>query len=278
MNAEMAARFRSSWAVALLALTPIAATGCSGGRESAAEPTAAQSLQSTATTADAPRMAPTVAPTANVPTANVPTTNVPTTNVPTTVVPTTAVQTMEPATTAVSEVGSPAASLIASANSQIGVTTGYDPSYVRLAFPGGDVDISTGVCSDVIIRSYRGIGIDLQEQVNTDMRANFSKYPATWGLSKPDPNIDHRRVPNLETFFKRKGASLPVTDRGADYQPGDVVTWRINNQLPHTGLVSSELVAGTDRFLIVHNVGQGTRKEDILFTWPITGHYRWLTS
>jgi uncharacterized protein len=272
MNAEMAARFRNSWAVGLLALG-IAATGCSGARERATEPTAAQSVQSTATSVQAPQMAPTVAPATNVPT-----TNVPTTNVPTTAVLTTAVQTTEPSTTAAPEVGSQATLLIASANSQIGVTTGYDPSYVRLAFPGGDVDMSTGVCSDVIIRSYRGIGIDLQKQVNTDMRANFSKYPATWGLSKPDPNIDHRRVPNLETFFKRKGASLPVTDRGADYQPGDVVTWRINNQLPHTGLVSSELVAGTDRFLIVHNVGQGARKEDILFAWPITGHYRWLTS
>jgi uncharacterized protein len=167
-------------------------------------------------------------------------------------------------------------SLVKAADSQIGVTTGYDPTYVRLAFPGGDVDITTGVCSDVIIRSYRAIGVDLQEQLNSDMRAHFSKYPTRWGLTKPDANIDHRRVPNLETFFARKGASLGVSNQGSDYLPGDVVTWRIAGQLPHTGLVSSTTVDGSDRFLIVHNVGQGTRKEDVLFTWPITGHYRWL--
>jgi uncharacterized protein len=270
MIVRKATRFRTRWAVAVLAVTPIAVTGCSGGNERTTEPTVTQSAQSAAT---APETAPTVPPPADVLATN--STTPPASTAPPAPLATTTAPTTEAATTAV---GSPAESLIASANRQVGVTTGYDPSYVRLAFPGGDVDISTGVCSDVIIRSYRGIGIDLQEQVNTDMRANFSKYPSNWGLSKPDPNIDHRRVPNLETFFKRKGASLPVTDQGADYQPGDVVTWRINNQLPHTGLVSSELVAGTDRFLIVHNVGQGTRKEDILFSWPITGHYRWLTS
>jgi uncharacterized protein len=167
-------------------------------------------------------------------------------------------------------------SLVKAADGQVGVTIGYDPAYVRLAFPGGDVDITTGVCSDVIIRSYRAIGVDLQEQLNSDMRAHFSKYPTRWGLTKPDPNIDHRRVPNLETFFTRKGASLDISNRGSDYLPGDIVTWRIAGQLPHTGLVSSTVVDGSDRFLIVHNVGQGARREDVLFGWPITGHYRWL--
>jgi uncharacterized protein len=167
--------------------------------------------------------------------------------------------------------------LIASADEQVGVTTGYDPTYVGLAFPGGDVEKSTGVCSDVIIRSYRGIGIDLQQELNIDMRANFAKYPTRWGLTKPDTNIDHRRVPNLETFFARKGASQEISNRSSDYLPGDVVTWRIDD-LPHTGLVTSTRVEGEDRFLIVHNVGQGTQREDVLFSWPITGHFRWLPS
>jgi uncharacterized protein len=165
--------------------------------------------------------------------------------------------------------------LIAAAVSQVGVTTGYDPTYVKLAFPGGDVPLTTGVCTDVIVRAYRGIGIDLQVAVNKDMRANFSKYPKSWGLKRPDPNIDHRRVLNLGKFFERKGGRLPVTDVETDYQPGDMVSWSVGGR-PHIGLVSDQRVEGADRFLIVHNVGAGARIEDVLFAWPITDHHRWI--
>lgn len=172
---------------------------------------------------------------------------------------------------------STARTLIEAAESQVGKTTGYDPAYVRLAYPGGDVDLATGVCSDVVVRAYRAIGLDLQELVHLDMRANFSEYPQRWGLRSPDTNIDHRRVPNLATFFTRKGAKRPVTDQGLDYEPGDVVTWTIGER-PHTGIVTDELVDGEGRYFIVHNVGSGTQREDVLFAWPITGHYRWVAS
>ena len=165
--------------------------------------------------------------------------------------------------------------LIDSARSQVGVTTGYDPAYVQLRFPGGDVDPSTGVCTDVLIRAYRGIGVDLQELVHIDMRANFSAYPSRWGLRSVDSNIDHRRVPNLEKFFARNGGGLPISERGLDYRPGDVVTWMIGDR-PHTGLVTDELADDNTRYLIVHNVGSGAQLEDVLFEWPITGHFRWI--
>ena len=160
--------------------------------------------------------------------------------------------------------------LVAAARSQIGVTTEYDPAYVGLSFPGGDVDATTGVCSDVVVRALRGLGIDLQERVNLDMKAHFAEYPTKWGLSSPDPNIDHRRVPNLATYFARRGYEQPVTNDPADYQPGDIV-W-IKLPLDHTGIVSDRTIGG--RPLLIHNVGRGAQEEDVLFSWKIVGHYR----
>jgi uncharacterized protein len=160
--------------------------------------------------------------------------------------------------------------LAAAARSQVGVTTAYDPAYVGLRFPGGDVDEKTGVCSDVVVRALRVLGIDLQERLNLDMKAHFSQYPTKWGLTSPDPNIDHRRVPNLATYFARRGYELPVTSDPSDYKPGDVV-W-IKLPLDHIGIVSDRTVEG--RPMLVHNVGQGTQEEDVLFSWQIVGHYR----
>lgn len=165
--------------------------------------------------------------------------------------------------------------VIAGAKLQVGVTRSYDPAYRRIAYPGGDVPRETGVCTDVIIRAYRHAGADLQKLVHEDMKGNFSKYPRDWGLRKPDTNIDHRRVPNLATFFTRRGGRLAVTRRGADYQPGDVVTWRLASGVPHIGLLSDVRARGTDRYLVVHNVGAGARLEDVLFAYTLTGHYRW---
>lgn len=150
----------------------------------------------------------------------------------------------------------------------------YDPSYVSIPFPMGDVPANTGVCTDVVIRSYRALGIDLQELVNQDMKRNFQKYPKIWGLRRPDPNIDHRRVPNLETFLTRKGASLPLRTDAAAFQPGDVVTWRLPDGRPHMGIVSTRRSdAGVP--LIAHNIGWGPQVEDMLFALRIHGHFRW---
>lgn len=165
--------------------------------------------------------------------------------------------------------------VIEGAKKQVGVTRGYDPAYRRIGYPNGDVPRKTGVCTDVIIRAYRHAGVDLQVLVHQDMKANFSKYPKNWGLRRPDTNIDHRRVPNLATFFTRHGAKLPVTRRGADYKPGDIVTWRLSSGVPHIGLVSDVRVPNTDRYLVVHNIGAGTQSEDVLFAYALTGHYRW---
>lgn len=154
----------------------------------------------------------------------------------------------------------------------------YDPAYVRLAYPGGDVAADRGVCADVVIRAYRALGIDLQQAVHEDMQAAFAAYPPHWGLTRPDPNIDHRRVPNLEAFFTRQGAALPPSDDPADYRPGDVVAWNLKGRsgfLPHIGIVTDR-VGITGRPQVVHNIGAGPRLEDVLFDWPITGHYRWL--
>ncbi len=161
----------------------------------------------------------------------------------------------------------------AAAKSQIGQTTLYDPAYTSLKYPGGDVPTERGVCTDVVIRAYRAIGIDLQVLVYEDMKASFSSYPRT-GLSKPDSNIDHRRVKNLSTFFTRQGSAVPITQDPADYLPGDVVMWNVSG-LAHTGLVSDDLVPGTTRHFVVHNIGDGTQTEDILFEFPITGHFRY---
>jgi uncharacterized protein YijF (DUF1287 family) len=164
--------------------------------------------------------------------------------------------------------------LVEGGYAQIGVTLAYDPSYRRIAFPGGDVPLAGGVCSDVVIRAYRWLGIDLQALVNQDMRWDFGAYPHLWHLSQPDPNIDHRRVPNLATFFRRHGQSLPVTESPHDWRAGDIVTWQLPGGLAHIGLVSDRLQDGTP--LVIHNIGEGARLEDVLFAFKITGHYRYL--
>lgn len=164
--------------------------------------------------------------------------------------------------------------LVEAARKQVGVTTTYDPAYVALAFPNGDVPIERGVCTDVVIRAFRGgLSQDLQKLVNEDMRGNFSAYPKQWGLSKPDKNIDHRRVPNLQTFFKRKGWSLAVTKAAADYLPGDIVTCTVPPNLPHVMIVSDKKAADQTP-LVLHNIGRGAQEEPCLFTYPLTGHYR----
>ncbi len=165
--------------------------------------------------------------------------------------------------------------LVDAAAAQVGVTTGYDPSYRRLDFPGGDVPPDTGVCTDVVIRAYRAVGIDLQVDVHEDMRRGWDDYPKLWGLTATDRNIDHRRVPNLQQFFRRAGASLPLGADADAYQPGDIVTWRLPSGVPHIGVVSSQRVDG--RPAIIHNIGAGAQIEDVLFAWPVTGHYRYPT-
>jgi uncharacterized protein len=165
--------------------------------------------------------------------------------------------------------------LIASARRQVGVTVAYDPAYSRLAFPGGDVPRARGVCTDVLIRAYRdALGVDLQALVNADMRRAFDTYPKRWGLARPDANIDHRRVPNLQTFLARKGAARPLTGNAADWAPGDIFTSMIGGRLPHTGIVSDRRGVG-GRPLVIHNIGRGAQEEDALFAYPLTGHYRW---
>lgn len=150
----------------------------------------------------------------------------------------------------------------------------YDPKYVSIPYPNGDVPKDKGVCTDVVIRSYRKLGIDLQKEVHEDMKKNFSLYPKTWGLKTTDTNIDHRRVPNLQVFFTRKGKSLGISDKASDYKTGDLVTWMINGKLPHIGIVTNRKSADGKRNLIVHNVGAGQVLEDCLFLYEITGRYR----
>lgn len=150
----------------------------------------------------------------------------------------------------------------------------YDADYTQIPYPNGDVAKDRGVCTDVIIRSYRRLGIDLQKEVHEDMTANFSKYPKSWGLRTTDTHIDHRRVPNLEVFFSRKGTSLPVTDKAADYKPGDVVSWRLPSGRPHIGIVVDKKGAN-GRYKMVHNIGFGQALEDCLFEYTINGHYRY---
>jgi uncharacterized protein YijF (DUF1287 family) len=164
--------------------------------------------------------------------------------------------------------------IIDGAIDQIGKTTSYDPSYQKLDYPNGDVPIETGVCSDVIIRAFRKGNIDLQKDVHDDMKANFSVYPTRRGLKTPDSNIDHRRVPNLMTYFSRHGQSLSTTDSDA-FLPGDVVTWDLGQGTDHVGIVVNLWYKPTQHYLIVHNIGAGTRMEDVLFSWKITGHYRY---
>lgn len=166
--------------------------------------------------------------------------------------------------------------VLESAIEQTKITTGYDPNYVVISYPMGDVKPETGVCTDVVIRSFRNAGVDLQKEVHEDMTANFSAYPAKWSLKSPDTNIDHRRVPNLQTFFTRKGKSLPITDKPEDYKPGDTVAWDLDGKgMTHIGLVSNLWNEQTKRYSIIHNIGGGAKAEDAIFNWKIIGHYRY---
>ncbi|TSD89212.1 DUF1287 domain-containing protein [Mycobacterium sp. KBS0706] len=166
--------------------------------------------------------------------------------------------------------------LVAAAEAQIGVTVTYDPAYARLAYPGGDVPRDRGVCTDVVIRAYRdAFGIDLQRLLHEDMRANFSRYPRSWGLSRPDPNIDHRRVPNLQAFFRRRGRALPAESPAA-FAEGDLVTQMLPGNLPHIAIVTGRMGAGGAP-LVIHNIGGGARLEDRLLDFPLTGRYRFIT-
>jgi uncharacterized protein YijF (DUF1287 family) len=166
--------------------------------------------------------------------------------------------------------------VLESAVDQTRKTKTYDPAYVVLKYPNGDVPIETGVCTDVVIRAFRNAGVDLQKEVHEDMTANFKVYPKKWGLKKADSNIDHRRVPNLNTFFTRKGKNLPITNQASNFKPGDVVSWDLDGKgLSHIGLVSNIWDPSTKRYLIIHNIGSGTRAEDRLFEWKITGHFRY---
>jgi uncharacterized protein len=152
--------------------------------------------------------------------------------------------------------------------------TEYDPTYYKIPYPNGDIPKGKGVCTDVIIRAYRKLSIDLQKEVHEDMAANFSKYPKAWGLKGTDTNIDHRRVPNLQVFFTRKGESLPVTTNASSYKVGDIVTWMLPANHPHIGVVVDKKGAG-GRYKVVHNIGSGQNLDDCLFDWKITGHYRY---
>ncbi len=153
----------------------------------------------------------------------------------------------------------------------------YVSSYVRIPYPGGDVAANTGVCTDEIIRIYRAVGIDLQKEVHEDMVQNFAAYPHYWhaDTARPDSNIDHRRVPNLMVFFSRNGESLPTGLRAEDYQAGDLVTWDLGGGVPHIGMVVDTRASASGRTMIVHNIGEGPKMEDMLFRWKITGHYRY---
>jgi uncharacterized protein len=165
--------------------------------------------------------------------------------------------------------------LVAAAKERLKHRVRYHPAYVKLKYPGGDVPADTGVCTDEVIRAYRALGIDLQKDVHEDMRRNFSLYPKNWGLRKADPNIDHRRVPNLQVFFSRKGTKLPITRHARDYQPGDLVTWDLGGNIPHIGMIVDVKSGDGQRYKLVHNIGAGPQLEDVLFAWKITGHYRY---
>ncbi len=167
--------------------------------------------------------------------------------------------------------------LVAAAMERLNHQVRYDGAYVNLDYPMGDVPAQTGVCTDVIIRSYRQLGIDFQQLVHEDIKANFNQYPSRriWGLTRPDKNIDHRRVPNLQAFFKRHGQSIKITNLAKDYQAGDIISWMVNGNLPHIGIVVNKRSADGKRPMIVHNIGRGPELEDMLFKYPITGHYRY---
>ena len=149
----------------------------------------------------------------------------------------------------------------------------YSPGYVSIPYPNGDVPAETGVCTDVVIRAFRLIEIDLQKEVHEDMVANFEAYPQNWGMSSTDKNIDHRRVPNLMTYFERQGWSEPITNNKEDYLPGDIVAWNLGNGLTHIGIVTSKK-NNSGGYLVIHNIGGGQVIEDVLFSYSIIGHYR----
>ena len=164
--------------------------------------------------------------------------------------------------------------LVAAAVAQTHMRVTYDGAYRRIPYPGGDVPETIGVCTDVVIRAYRKVGVDLQVKVHEDMLRAFASYPRQWGMGRPDSNIDHRRVPNLQTFFRRAGAEVPISRDAAAYRPGDLVTWMLPGNLPHIGIVTGDKSSnGTP--LIVHNIGRGPEIEDVLFKYSITGHYRY---
>ena len=165
--------------------------------------------------------------------------------------------------------------LIEATLAQPGVTIGYDPAYVGIAYPNGDVPLETGVCADVIVRAFRKTGIDLQKEVHEDMVRAWSEYPKKWGAAGTDANIDHRRVLNLTTYLTRQRKSLPVTSKRDDYIPGDIVSWDLGNGIDHIGLVVNVWSETNKGYLIVHNIGAGARLEDVLLNWQITGHYRY---
>jgi uncharacterized protein YijF (DUF1287 family) len=167
--------------------------------------------------------------------------------------------------------------LAAAAAERVNHSVRYDPGYLPIPYPGGDVPTNTGVCTDEVIRAYRTLGIDLQKEVHEDMLGNFDAYPSRsiWKLPRPDSNIDHRRVPNLRTFFSRKGENLPISSQARDYLPGDLVTWDLGNGLTHIGMVVERTTLVSGRHLIEHNIGAGPKIEDVLFDWKITGHYRY---
>lgn len=163
--------------------------------------------------------------------------------------------------------------LVKDARTQIGQTVSYDPAYTALAYPMGDVPLHKGVCTDVVVRALRHQGMDLQELIHKDMKANFSAYPKKWRLKSPDKNIDHRRVPNIATYFNRKGYAVKSTHQPHEFKAGDIVTWDLPKGLVHIGIVSDKKSA-TGTPLIIHNIGSGTKEENILFKFKITGHYR----
>jgi uncharacterized protein YijF (DUF1287 family) len=169
------------------------------------------------------------------------------------------------------------AKMLGSLTKQVAITRSYDPSYVNIPYPGGDVKGNTGVCADVIVRAFRAQGIDLQREVHEDMAKNFSVYPKKWGMKRPDTNIDHRRVYNLMAFFERKGKSLPITHNPDDYLPGDVVAWDLGEGQGHIGIVT-EYKTPDGIPVTAHNVGYGTNMENALFFWPIIGHYRYFNA
>jgi len=150
----------------------------------------------------------------------------------------------------------------------------YDPQYFSIAYPNGDVPSDKGVCTDVVIRAYRKVGIDLQKEVHEDMKSNFSKYPQLWGLNSTDKNIDHRRVPNLMKYFERQGSSLSISSSPQDYNPGDIVCWNLGGAITHIGIVVNQKSVDGLRYKVVHNIGRGQVAEDMLFDYKIIGHYR----